>query len=452
MISRILRQRYLLWFIAFAGAGVIYFVACHGSGKGKLRQENEVVVQWNTFMLYAETHTEGYRGAVAARTYGYIGLAAYESALPGLAGDFVSMQDRFPGILLPPHPDQKYFDIAAALNACYASMMHDFFVSAPDPVDKALKKLQEEWSLALTSQKGRETVEVSESYGRAVAKAVFDWSATDSLGYRANHHNYSRDFIPPVGEGMWVPSSDFPMPPLLPYWGDVRTFIISTSDYIAPPPPPFSTEKNQTYYKQALELVSISKPLSTENQWIAEFWNDDHPGMTFSPPGHWLAITNQVVKMEDPAIEKTIELYLKFGFATSDAMVASWKSKYMYHLLRPETFIQRHIDPTWRPHSPSPSFPAYPSGHAILGAAAAEVLTAVFGDHYQMEDRSHDNNKEVPLKPRRYDSFYAMAKEDALSRILLGVHWRMDSEEGLKIGERIGKEVVALKIERGPDQ
>jgi hypothetical protein len=47
-----------------------------------------IALEWNKFMLAAEVYTEGYRGPIAARTYGYVGLAAYEAALPGLGRTF----------------------------------------------------------------------------------------------------------------------------------------------------------------------------------------------------------------------------------------------------------------------------------------------------------------------------------------------------------------------------
>jgi hypothetical protein len=433
---------------ALVGALILmYSIGCYSSRKAEEEDEVAIALDWNKFLLVAEMHTEGYRGPVVSRAYGYIGLAAYEASLPAFAGEFQSFSSRFDGLVLPDAPPQDQFDVRTSLNACYMAILSKFFLTAPEPTRREMAKLAEKWELLISEKMDSSTIRISQAFGLEVANAVYNWSATDSLGFRANHHNYDRTYVPPVGNGKWVASTDFPMPPLLPYWGKVRPFVIETADYLAKPLPEYSTQTNQSYYVQALELISLSKPLSAENQWIAEFWDDDHPGLTFTPPGHWLAITNQVIENEHPSIEKTMETYLKVGFALADAMIACWSSKYTYTLERPESYIQKHIDPTWRPFAPSPSFPSYPSGHSMMGAAAAEVLSALYGTSYKMTDKSHVDRVDFAVKPRSFTSFDQMAKENALSRILLGVHWRMDAEEGLRLGALIGKQVSQLEIE-----
>lgn len=435
--------------IVLAGTGLlIYSIGCFSMQRARIRDGVGLAVEWNTFILQAEMHTEGYRGPVAARTYGYIGLAAYEAALPGLAGDFQSFSNRFQGLIIPDAPPADRFNHAIAMNACYATLIGKFFRSAPETMRRQLMVLKEKWEQELASGTDTSVIRISSTFGIDVANSVFAWSATDSIGHMANHHNYDRNYIPPVGDGKWVTSADFPMPPLLPTWGEVRPFVIRKENYLAKPLPPYSVETNQTYYVQALEIISLGSPLSTENQLIGEFWSDDHPGLMFTPPGHWLAITNQVIEKEHPSIEKTLETYLKVGFALSDAMVATWYSKYIYNLERPESYIQRNIDPGWRPFSPTPSFPAYPSGHSMMGAAAAEVLCTMYGDTFKLDDKSHAMFPEFGIKPRCFNSFRDMARENALSRILIGVHWRMDAEEGLRLGALIGKEVNQLQVEK----
>lgn len=236
------------------------------------------------------------------------------------------------------------------------------------------------------------------------------------------------------------------MPALLPHWGETRTFTINANDFMAAPLPPFSMEPHSLYYVQALEVYTMNSPLSPENKWIAEFWSDDFAGLTISTAGRWISIANQVVRKDSPSIERALETYLKLGLAMSDASVACWKSKYHYNLLRPETFIRQAINPDWRAIVHTPSFPAYPSGHAMLSASAAEVLTSLYGQHYELTDRTHEGRTEFKGTPRKFHSFYEMAFENASSRIPLGVHYRIDCDEGTRLGLAIGKVVAGLPV------
>ena len=428
--------------------GGIWLIGCFQTRNTMQSQGVNVALAWNQFILQAEVNTEGYRGPVAARTYGYVGLAAFEAARPGFAGNYNSMADRYKGLNMPTLPDSRHFDPALSLNACYALIIEKFFLSAPGNIKQNGKQLEEDWVKKLSRGVDSLTYNTSIGYGRRIAEAVFNWSATDSLGHTANHHNYDRNYIPPVGDGLWKTSPYFPMPPLLPYWGEVRPFVIQKEAYIAKQLPPYTKQANQLYYIQAMELISLSKPLSSENQWIAEFWNDDRPGLTFSPAGHWLAIANQVIEKENPPLEKALETYMKVGFGLADAMIACFNAKYIYNLERPETFIQKYIDPDWRPFSPSPPFPSYPSGHSMMGAAVAEILKDLYGDPYTLRDRSHEGLEDFMVKPRKFSSFDEMARENAISRVYLGVHWRFDCEEGLRLGKLIGEEVNGIKVEK----
>ena len=43
-----------------------------------------------------------------------------------------------------------------------------------------------------------------------------------------------------------------------------------------------------------------------------------------------------------------------------------------------------------------------------------------------------------PVRIRRYRSFTEAETENLLSRIYLGVHWRIDQEEGQSMGQKVG--------------
>ena len=94
--------------------------------------------------------------------------------------------------------------------------------------------------------------------------------------------------------------------------------------------------------------------------------------------------------------------------------------------------------------------PDYPSGHAVQGGAAAESLKQFFGT----DDISfHACSLTLPagstctdLAPvlRSYASFTAAADENALSRILIGYHFRVAVEEGTEHGRKIAKRAANL--------
>ncbi len=405
-----------------------------------------LMLDWHKYALEAERYSEGYRPPVAARVYAYMGLAAWEAAQPVMGGGYQSLASRYPDMKLPkPEPDFRYH-LPTVLNACYSNMLQKMFISAPRNIEEKRKELEQKWAEAALEELDSTAFTASVEFGGKMALAVFEWSATDTIGHQANLHLYDKNYELPIGVPFWQPCEDFPMPAMLPHWGKGRTFVVKTEDHLAAPLPPFSMEPASPYYVQALEAYTMNSPLSPENQWVAEFWSDDFSGLTYSSAGRWISITNQVVEQERPSVEKALETYLRVGLALSDAAVACWHSKYHYNLLRPETFIRQTIQPDWRPIVHTPSFPAYPSGHAMLSAAAAEVLTQLYGKKYELTDRSHEGRTEFKGMPRHFHSFYEMAFENASSRIPLGVHFRMDCEEGTRLGLNIGKEVAAIPI------
>ncbi len=438
--------------LAVLVAFVLALLAWRGffSGKkplGRLDPAVAIILDWHEHALKAEKECEGYREPIAARIYAYSGLAAWEAARPML-GDQAgqSFTSHFEGLRIPETPPGQQLHLPTVLNACYSNIFQKFFLFAPRNIEQERKDLEESWAAKLRLDTDSATFRASADFGKKMALAMYDWSATDTVGHMAYLHIYDDRFKPPTSNSAWQPCDDFPMPPLLPHWGKVRCFAINPNEFIATPPPPFSMESQSPYYVQALEIYTMNSPLSPENQWVAEYWSDDLPGLTATSAGRWVSIANQVVLLEEPSPAKALETYLRLGVALSDATVACWISKYRYNLLRPETFIRRVIQRDWRPIVHTPSHPSYPSGHAMVSAAAAEVLTQLYGKQFELTDRTHENRLEFKGKPRHFHSFYEMAFENASSRISLGVHYRMDCDEGTRLGLSIGKKIAEMGV------
>jgi hypothetical protein len=88
----------------------------------------------------------------------------------------------------------------------------------------------------------------------------------------------------------------------------------------------------------------------------------------------------------------------------------------------------------------------------VQGGVAAEVLKQFFGtDRISFEACSLTLPPGSPCEDpsprlRSYDSFSEAAEENALSRILIGIHFRHAVEEGVEHGRKIGHRAVALYL------
>jgi membrane-associated phospholipid phosphatase len=101
-----------------------------------------------------------------------------------------------------------------------------------------------------------------------------------------------------------------------------------------------------------------------------------------------------------------------------------------------------HIDATWLPFIITPPFPSYPSGHSTQSAAAARVLTDMFGMK-AFKDTLHTDQRLVPPQaPRFFHSFDEAAAEAAVSRLYGGIHDSFDNDDGLAAGQCIGQVIV----------
>ena len=82
----------------------------------------------------------------------------------------------------------------------------------------------------------------------------------------------------------------------------------------------------------------------------------------------------------------------------------------------------------------------------MVSAAAAVVLTKLFGDHFSYAD-STENEFDLPV--RSFTSFDQAAHEAAISRFYGGIHYMPSINNGLVEGEKIGFFVIKkLKLKK----
>jgi hypothetical protein len=400
---------------------------------------------WTGLTLQLVRHTPTYSPPVASRSFAYLGVTLHEivasrsSSLRTLAGQLQG----FNGV---PQPDPKLtYDTAAIVEGALSSAVPKLFANTGPSGQRAMYLTQKKIQKELEARVSKDVLYRSLEYGASVAEAVYQWSLSDG-GANVENMGFPYSYPKASKPSEWVPTNLIvqQQAPLLPKWGSNRTFALtSAKDCKLSAPPEYSTEKNSAFYKEALEVYTITKALTPEQKLIARFWSDD-PMLSPTPPGHWISILLQLTE-KDSNLEKFSEAYARLGIALADSFIACWDTKYEYNLLRPLTYIQRSIDPKWTPLLNTPPFPEYPSGHSTQSGAAASVLSATFGENFAFTDRTHEADG---LKPRAYKNFWAAAQEAGISRLYGGIHFRNAVERGLEQGKCVGAKVNALKFKK----
>jgi hypothetical protein len=436
-------NRSLLQQLHIAGLLILGLMMLAPGCRSPHRDAPELLIQeWYHHAMASEQLTSGFKTPVAARAYAYMGIGAWETARPFFPEHPQAGRSFAPESLSIPADSIDYFDLAASLHACYHYIVQKLFLTMPIRLERQQEVLYQKWIDQRAADLDPVVLYRSLQYGESVARRIVQWAETDTIAHNGQLHNFDKNYEWPPGPAFWAPCEDFPTPALLPRWGQARTFLIDADAYLGDSLPPFSDDAFSIYHVQAMEVLNVYSPLSTENRWIAEFWSDDHPGLTYSAAGRFMSILDQVHEQLQPPMEDRLWNLLVIGLTMSDAMVACWRGKYHHNLLRPETFIRRVFQPDWRPITHTPPFPGYPAGHAMLAGAAGILLTNICGPDFRFTDKSHQGRTEFLGEPRSFPSMREMAIENAYSRILLGVHFRMDCDEGFRLGELLGEEVL----------
>jgi hypothetical protein len=214
---------------------------------------------------------------------------------------------------------------------------------------------------------------------------------------------------------------------------------------------PYSTDPNSDFYKMYEAVYDKNLTLTIAEKETAAWWGDD-PSETFSPPGHSYQLATIAIKKSKVDLVTAAEAYARTGMAVADAFINCWKAKYTYFNLRPSKYISANVR-YWQPYWPEPPFPAFPSGHATQSAAAATVLTAIFGENFSFVDNTHQGHRRTDFQgafsnlkypARSFSSFWQAADECAKSRFLGGIHTTQDNDVGQEEGAKIGANVNGL--------
>ena len=381
---------------------------------------------------------------VASRNYAYANIAAYECMVAG-DSSYQSLSGQIKHLPIMPRPSaDKKIDYHLASLLSFVKVGNA--VTFPEGV--LLEYYKELKDGADSAGMPSDVLDNTIAFSDTVVATVLKWSKGDNYAKTRS----SEKFNVRQEDGRWIPTPPAYTQGLEPHWCDIRPLIMDSATQFLPPPSLVYNMKDTTapYCKEVMEVKRIGEGLTTEQKHIADFFDDNpfnlhvtghvmYATKKFSPPGHWMNIVGIAAEKSKADFDKTVAAYTETAIALFDGFIACWKTKYVYNSVRPETVINKLLDPAWQPYIQTPPFPSYVSGHSVISAASAEVMTHYFGDNFAYTDSSE---KEFGIPNRSFTSFRGAATEASWSRLYGGIHFRSDLEQGSLLGRRLGEYIV----------
>ncbi|MBL8984416.1 MAG: vanadium-dependent haloperoxidase [Gemmatimonadetes bacterium] len=344
--------------------------------------------------------------------------------------------------------------------AAVLSAAHDAIIAAAPGAQAAT----DQWyATAIAPLIGRSGVIEGISIGSQAAAAIIARRATDGTagggvapytpGAAIGDYQFTFPFNTPTfdffGTGGFADGS---------VWGATVTpfAVSSTTQFRAPPP--YGASSNPAavlttqYTRDFLEVQALgctTCPARTAEQGeIALFWVE-------SSPAAWNRIARTVATQRRLNAWDIARLFALLQMAQFDVYATTMESKYHYDFWRPVTAVERAAtdnNPATAPSAgwevvafPTPPIPEYPSAHASAGGCAAAVLNAIAPGPTTFTATSQS----LPGVTRSFSSVTAAARENALSRIYVGYHFRHAVEVGLQQGTAVGRHVATTTLRPG---
>lgn len=239
----------------------------------------------------------------------------------------------------------------------------------------------------------------------------------------------------PGTPGAWQPTPGAFAPAVAPQWQNVNPWVMSSTDqFLAAPPPALDSVTYAIDFEEVKAIGSLNSLVRTGDQTnAAVVWASTAGVNPFLNVGIDLAQANGMSTTE------AARMLALLALGNADALISVWDSKFHYDFWRPVTAIQQAgidgnaatiADPNWATRITTPAYPSHSSGLSALAGNATTVLASFFGD---------DNDICIvgTAGQRCFDSFAESAEEAANSRIWGGIHFRFETEAGLRQGRGI---------------
>lgn len=365
----------------------------------------------------------------AARAYSYVTVAQFDALKvawyykylynrPSPATVDSTIKSLIPTNGLPAYPSED-----AVLAGVTVEILKLLF---PTSVDLINAKAAEEQQVAMWSGKASSSdIAAGLVLGQAIAPVFIARARSDGMGAAGGNAALWQGLVDATvarGEVPWKSLEIPPRPPMLPFFGKVRAWMMTPDDIINERPPLAPGATSALMAKDLAEVKQAVSRLTRAQLAIVYKWADG--ASTPTPPGHWNFIAEPYVQAAHYSEVRAARVFALLNTAMHDAAVGCWDAKFVSYNPRPT-----QLDPSIRTVIALPNFPSYESGHSTFSAAAADVLGYLF--------------------PAGATYFNAQMEEAAISRLYGGIHYRTDIEVGKQHGKRIGEYTVRFAVHDG---
>ncbi len=265
----------------------------------------------------------------------------------------------------------------------------------------------------------------------------------------------------PPGPGVWRLTPPFAAPQT-PWVGNVRPFVLGSSDQFLPDPPPsLGSHEWVDAFKQIKAYGAVNSSVRTADETaVAKFWSANvirQENMTL----------REIAAARGLDLLQTARLAAMVNVVAADAQISVHYAKYHYLFWRPVTAINGSLDPTavttdgfgpvpgfddgnpatveqagWRPLLTTPNHPEYPCAHCSISSATAEVYSTFLGTNMINLD-IHGFDPSGPLNNlnavRQFDMPNDLRSEVIYARLWAGLHYHFSGVAGIVLGRKVAK-------------
>ncbi|MFM8349109.1 MAG: PA-phosphatase, partial [Bacteroidota bacterium] len=274
----------------------------------------------------------------SARAYSYVSVAQYQALQAAWYYKYLynrpapsAVDQRIvalvPSSTLPAYPSED-----AVMSAVTAELLKVLF---PAAVEEITLKAAEQRTAAILSGKASITdVSAGLALGKGIAALFTSRAAGDGMknavgtpAQWAVLEDTAKVHLTKLGRSVsgeifWK-SKDSPVrPPMLPFFGNVKGWILSTSDFnsLRPGPPPSTSSPEMA--ADLKEVRYYSENASRDRLRIVHFWADG--GGTYTPPGHWNDIAANYIHKASWSEIRSARAFALLNMALHNAAVGCW--------------------------------------------------------------------------------------------------------------------------------